>query len=319
MYKIHQIPLPIPYGDKFVFVYLIEAEVLTLVDAGIKTEECWNDFKKELDILGYQVEDVKRVILTHHHPDHCGMLDYFSHEFEILGHEKTDKFVSKDKNHFKWYHEFFQQFDKEMGLPDGMVNRPKYVKILQSYSCEQSLTGYLKEGDMISGFQVLETPGHASGHISLYSVEDKVLIGGDMLLENITPNPIIEAPENREAERPKVLLSYLKSLDKLSKLNIKKVYPGHGDIFKNVQAVIENQFQAQQKRASRVVDILGEKYLSAFDISKELYPALYQKEFSLTLSQTIGQLDYLIEQNLVDYKKVDGIYLYCNKRTAINE
>lgn len=316
MYKVHQIPLPIPYGEKIVFVYLIESEILTLVDAGIKTKECLDVFCTEIKLLGFQVEDIKRVILTHHHPDHCGMLDYFTHEFEILGHEKNNKFISKSEVHIKWYDEFFRTFDKEMGLPEGTVNRLKYVKQVQSLSCQQVLTGFLKEGDMIAGFQVLETPGHASSHISLYRQEDSILIGGDMLLQHITPNPIIEAPENREAKRPKVLLSYLDSLNKLSKLNLKKVYPGHGDVFENVNEVIEFQIQAQQKRASRVVDILGEKSLTAFDISKELYPALFQKEFSLTLSQTIGQLDYLLENNLIESSKIDGVYLFRNKKVA---
>lgn len=310
MYNVHQIPLPIPYGEKIVQVYLIEAEVLTLIDAGIKTDECWETFCLELSRLGYQVEDILRVILTHHHPDHCGLLDYFQHEFELLGHEKNNKFISKDEEYIDWYCEFFQKFDQEMGIPAGAVDRRKYANEVQSLSCKRLLTGYLKEGDIISEFKVIETPGHATSHISLYRKEDNILIGGDMLLEYITPNPIIEAPESGELERPKVLLSYLESLNKLSEMNIKMIYPGHGDIFENVQTVIDVQIQLQQKRANKVLKILGEDCLTAYDISKEMYPTLYEKEFSLTLSQTIGQLDYLIEKGKVCYKKMDGIYLF---------
>lgn len=310
MYQIHQIPLPIPYGEKIVFVYLIEAEKLTLVDAGIKTEKCWDAFCEELKLLGYQIEDIKRVILTHHHPDHCGMLDYFPHKIEILGHEKNNQYISKSDEHTNWYDEFFKSFDKEMGIPDGMVNRLEYAKQLQALSCNKVLTNILKEADMIAGFKVIETPGHASSHISLYREEDGILIGGDMLLQHITPNPIIEAPENRKSSRQKVLLSYLESLEKLSKLKLSKVYPGHGDIFENVQEVIEFQIQSQQNRAKRVVDIIGEKAKSAYEISKELYPKLYKKEFSLTLSQTIGQLDYLLNKSMISSEKIDGIYYF---------
>lgn len=317
MYQIHQISLPIPYGEKFVFVYLIESEVLTLVDAGIKTAECWIEFNNELKILGYSVEDIKRVILTHHHPDHCGMLDYFSHDYEIYGHEKINKFISKDKKHREWYIEFFEKFDIEMGLPKGMLKRLKFVEQLLALSCEQALTHVIKEGDMISGFKVLETPGHASTHISLYREEDGVLIGGDILLERITPNPIIEAPEHREFKRPKVLLTYLQSIEKLRKLQLNKVYPGHGRIFGNIEDVIEHQIELQQNRSKKVVEIIDNRQLTAFEISKELYPALYRKEYTLTLSQTIGQLDYLMEKELVEMKKEDGVAYYWNKRNKI--
>lgn len=44
-----------------------------------------------------------------------------------------------------------------------------------------SITGTLKGGDHVGNFRVMETPGHASGHISFFREADGVLIAGDVI------------------------------------------------------------------------------------------------------------------------------------------
>jgi glyoxylase-like metal-dependent hydrolase (beta-lactamase superfamily II) len=39
----------------------------------------------------------------------------------------------------------------------------------------------LREGDEVSGFQVLDVPGHSAGHVAFWRESDKVLILGDVL------------------------------------------------------------------------------------------------------------------------------------------
>ena len=39
----------------------------------------------------------------------------------------------------------------------------------------------LREGDEVAGFTVLETPGHAPGHVAFWREADRVLILGDVL------------------------------------------------------------------------------------------------------------------------------------------
>lgn len=48
------------------------------------------------------------------------------------------------------------------------------------------IDGLLKDGDMIGNtLQVIHTPGHTPGHISLYDKEHRILIGGDILFNSI--------------------------------------------------------------------------------------------------------------------------------------
>lgn len=310
MEAVHKITLPLSFGEKEVHTYLIEGEKLTLVDTGIKSRESWEVFQRRLHEIGYPVSDIKRVVLTHHHPDHCGMLDYFPDSVEVMAHPRNEWWMSHSEQFIKRFTEFFQQFGKEMGLPAKIMNDNQNIMSLLHATCKRMITTPIHEGDMISGFQVIETPGHASTHISLFRKEDGLLIGGDMLLAHITPNPLIEPPMGDEGERQKALLLYLHSLQKLTKMPIKKVLPGHGKEFENVLEVINLQLEKQQKRASRVMKILQGKQLTAFEISKELYPQLYKKQYALTLSQTIGQLDFLEYNNLVQVDKMKETWFY---------
>lgn len=314
MNNIYQLSLPIPYEEKIVHVYIIEADVVTLVDAGINTTECWEVFCSKLSTLGFSIDDIKRIVLTHHHPDHCGLLDYFPRDIEIVGHYKNNNWISQNEVALSMSSEYLTNFINMLGVPVGMINWSEYRRQQQALSCNRELTKYISEGDTVAGFRVLETPGHASSHISLYREEDGILIGGDMLLEHITPNPIIEAPEEIGMERPKSLLLFLDSLQKLKQLPITKVLPGHGEIFRNVHEIIDRQILLQQKRANKVLHILSSQTLTAFEISKELYPALYNRAISLTLAQTVGQLDYLLEKDLIECKKENGVFLYEIKR-----
>ena len=56
------------------------------------------------------------------------------------------------------------------------------------YEKSPSTTQFLNEGDIVefgnSKLKILYTPGHAPGHISLYSKEEKFIISGDVLFKN---------------------------------------------------------------------------------------------------------------------------------------
>ena len=73
--KIMKMVLPTPFSVGDVNVYLVKGDSLTLVDAGVKTEVAWETFKQQLKEVGYEPRDIEQVVLTHHHPDHVGLLE----------------------------------------------------------------------------------------------------------------------------------------------------------------------------------------------------------------------------------------------------
>src|SRR3954451_7415825 len=65
------IPTPFYVGD--VNVYLIREDPVTLIDVGPKTDEAAKALREKLAAQGVKFSDVRRILLTHAHEDHCGL------------------------------------------------------------------------------------------------------------------------------------------------------------------------------------------------------------------------------------------------------
>ncbi|WP_062356072.1 hypothetical protein [Bacillus kwashiorkori] len=71
------------------------------------------------------------------------------------------------------------------------------------------------------------------------------------------------------------------------------IFTGHGNEVKHVNDLIDRRLSRQHERAMKVKAMVTGQPLTAFDICKQLFPHAYERELSLTMSETIGQIDYL--------------------------
>lgn len=288
------IPTPFPVGN--VNIYVVKGEKLTLIDVGPKTEEAWAALNIQLKDLNLSPDDIEQVILTHHHPDHAGLLDFFSDELDVYGHRHNERWLFRTEEFLKAHDEFYYDLFPKCGIPDQYLSFIALFKKSLRFSCSRSLTGVLKEGDNppgLSDWTVIETPGHAQSQIGLFREKDGVFIGGDHLLAHISPNPLMEPPLPGETKRPKPQVQLNESLKKLRQFPIRLVYSGHGEDIYNCSELIEKRLARQHDRAMHVKQMLVEEPLTVFEICQRLFPTVYEKEFSLTISETIAQLDYL--------------------------
>ena len=163
----------------------------------------------------------------------------------------------------------------------------------------------LKEGNeiVISDyvFKCIETPGHTWGHMCLYEPDKRIFIAGDHILKDITPAITLWSDEWNP------LKEYLESLDKVYKLDIETVLPGHGAIFRNCKERIKELKDHHQKRLGEIISILEKGRKSAFQVASQMkwdtiysswsmYPVL-QKWFAT--GETISHLKYLEAKGLV--------------------
>lgn len=304
------LPTPFPVGD--VNVYLVKGEALTLVDAGPKTEQAWELFKQKLKKIGYTPNDIEQVVITHHHPDHVGLLDFFPHELPVYGHSYNRPWLIQEKAFFEKQKQFISQLFTLLGVDSQHLKLLGEIDHLYTFSCQRVLSAPLKEGDEIcglSGWNVIETPGHAQSHIVLYNPKTCEVMGGDHLLKKISSNPLLEPPMEGD-ERPKPQLQYNESLKKLLQFPISVVYTGHGEPVYDAHKLIEHRLNRQHERAMNVLSLLNEKAMTAFDICRRLFPTAYEREFMLTMSETVGQLDYLEDSHLITFQDENGVRLY---------
>ncbi|MFD1707065.1 MBL fold metallo-hydrolase [Siminovitchia sediminis] len=295
--EIFKIVMPTPFAVGDVNAYLVKGDSLTLIDGGVKTKEAWDAFQNQLKDLGYKPGDIEQIVLTHHHPDHVGLLDWLPEDIPVYGHPYARPWLEQDKNFSKGYDQFYIRLFTEFGMEGNPDHMLAALKAPLRYAARRKLTYEIEEDDVIPGLEnwiILETPGHAQSHLVFYREEDGTLIAGDHILATISSNPLLEPSPDPWKERPKPQLQYNQSLRKMLDLEISKVYTGHGTEVMKVRQLIERRLARQHARAMEVQELLKEGPVTTFELAKNLFPEVYEKQLGLTLSETTAQLDYLL-------------------------
>ncbi|WJY28400.1 MBL fold metallo-hydrolase [Sporosarcina trichiuri] len=310
---IHQLTIPTPYAVGDVNAFLVKGDALTLVDAGPRTKEAYGVLENQLGELGVRMTDIEQVLLTHHHPDHSGWTDAFPNAV-LLGHEYNNNWLTRDGGFIERHDRFYMDRFVEQGVPEQYLGLVKKMKRAAELMGQRRLDRILTEGDELPGlpgWTALETLGHAQSHLSFWNPGKQVLIGGDLLLSKVSSNPLIEPPLSPDEERPKTLLQYNRSLERLLELPVGIVFSGHGDPVTDVHPLIRQRLEKQHERAMKVHGMLADGPKSVFELTTQLFPKAYQRELGLTLSETLGQMDYLMEQGLIKRNRDDrGIDRY---------
>jgi glyoxylase-like metal-dependent hydrolase (beta-lactamase superfamily II) len=312
---IHQITLPTPFQVGPVHVYLICGKSLTLVDTGPLTKEGKRGLMQQLHILGYKIDDIDQVILTHHHPDHIGLASLFKHS-TLIGHNFLQPWLKKDQVFFRKCRKYLKDLYVKNGLPNELLT--KIEKSSQSYMNfiePAELDVIVKHGDAVPGlpgWKVKEVPGHAQNHIMIVREQDRLAIGADVLLASISSNALLEAPMNGE-ERPKTLLQYRDTLKLVRGLDLNLLLPGHGEVIKDVKSLVDQRLAGHMRRAHIIKEIISTKKVTASEISFELFKEKHLKQPDLTFSETFGHLDLLLELEQVSVKEEGDLIFFKNE------
>lgn len=312
-HNLYQITLPTPFGVGPVHTYILIDNQITLFDAGIYTEEAWNSLNEQLNKLQLNVEDIDQIFLTHHHPDHTGLISKFGQHIPIIAHPKVDVWLKRDEEYFRRYERFFRKQFLQWGIPHDLLDDIGSLKGSLHYAGTGEVTVPVEHLDHVPGhtdWTVHYTPGHAQTHVALFREKDRVLIGGDLLLENISSNPLLEGPYKEGNRRKRSLLQYQESLKHIQQLDVHTVLPGHGPVITEVDKLIDERLQAIEQRSMLVKKLFRDKPRSAYELSKELYPRQKVGQLLLIMSQVIGWIDVLLVSHAIIQYKDQGIYYY---------
>jgi len=298
------IPLRTPWpGLKGINADLVREDPVTLIDPGLSFEAGREALLAGLRSAGVALREIRRVLVTHAHPDHHGLAAWIQEAAgaEVWVHpEEAGKLAEPE-----WYLASRDRLLADAGVP------AETARMMERYWAEnrklvEPLYDWLPAEDgqrfpFASGeLTAVHLPGHSLGHVAFWSAEDRLLIGGDLLLEGVTPNPLMEPlPEGHPAGAPHapgralVLEQFLASMERLAELPIDQVLPGHGPVIRDHKAVI----QGYQARYQRKLDAMAQAIAvgkTAYQLTRELYPGLPDYDFFLGLSQVLAQLDLLV-------------------------
>ena len=166
-------------------------------------------------------------------------------------------------------------------------------------------------------FTVLETPGHTRGHLCLYEADQRILISGDHILRDITPNISLWS----DAHDP--LGHYLASLDKIRSYNIDLVLPSHRRLFTDCNARIAELEEHHRRRCAEALDILQDKPLTSYEVAAKMtwdlrgtWPDFPPPQKWFAAGEATAHLRYLETSGAARRISVDGQTLYAAVRPA---
>ncbi|MGE7931399.1 MBL fold metallo-hydrolase [Viridibacillus arvi] len=312
---VYPIIVPTNYGKVgTINSYILnDGDSLSLIDAGIHTEKYKDALITTLAVNGYRISDLSRILLTHHHEDHVGLVNWIlqKKDIPVYAHHEAVPRLMVEQEFFVMRKNFFTELYISMGCIEEA--QPRLEKLQQTIEHKnentlQTIIRPLGEGDSILGMKVLETPGHSADSISFYDEERQWLLAGDVVLKKTTSNAIVD-PDIKGNRLPTVK-QHKESLKRLQQLDVEYLFAGHQEIIEDHHNVISLKLDKIQHKANRLYSFINEGTHLPKKIAQNLYGHKFNTEFSLVMSEVIGYLDYLEEEGLIEKSLQNGIWHY---------
>jgi glyoxylase-like metal-dependent hydrolase (beta-lactamase superfamily II) len=130
--------------------------------------------------LGHRTEDVKTILLTHAHPDHTGGAAGLAQltRAVVAVHEADAPVITGQRRLRLPPRPLRTYLIHKLGESQG-VTYPTDVALWQPSPVK--VNRLLRDGDMLGKWQVIHSPGHTPGNVSLYHAARKVLIAGNWI------------------------------------------------------------------------------------------------------------------------------------------
>jgi hydroxyacylglutathione hydrolase len=178
-------------------IYLVLDERPILIDAGMMAGPTLRNIKKYID-----PQKIETIVLTHCHHDHSGAAPKIKEETGAK----------------------LMLSEKEVGSIGDELTTVSYLfgQEAPEYKVDETVSNGMVLDIGKWQLEVLETPGHSEGSICLYERTEKVLFSGD----TVFPDGNIGRTDMYGGDTIKLI----KSIEKLTGLDVKTMYPGHMEI-----------------------------------------------------------------------------------------
>ncbi len=317
---IHRLSIPTPFLVGRINCYLIEDEPLTLIDTGPNSGKSLDELERALAALGRRIEDLELIVLTHQHMDHLGLLEILARRSgaEVAALELLVPYLADFRASATADDAFSQAIMRRHGVPADLTTVLGSVgAAFRAFGSSGSITRPLSDGDTLAlagrSFRVLHRPGHSPSDTLFWDEAAGILIGGDHLLAHISSNPLISRPLEAASHppgaepgdpaqagtRPRALVRYIDSMRQTRELPLRLVLPGHGPPVSDHATLIDERLRMHARRARKILGILREQPLSAYEIALRMWGNVAVTQAYLTISEVLGHLDLLLEDGVV--------------------
>jgi glyoxylase-like metal-dependent hydrolase (beta-lactamase superfamily II) len=300
------LPLPTGFAVGPVNCYLIDDDPLTLIDAGPNSGTALDALETLLAEHGRRVEDIERIVVSHQHMDHLGLVGIVA--------RRSGAEVAAFGPLAPWLESYGEAMEADDRFSEGLMQRhgiPSDVRyalrsmsrVMRGWGAPATVTTELVEGSELAfahrTLHVHHRPGHSPSDLVLHDRERGLLIAADHLIKHISSNPLITRPLDGTLERPHALELYLASMQATRAMDLELVLTGHGDPIEDHRALIDERFRGHERRAEKLAGLIAARPSTAHELAHELWGTVAVTQAYLTLSEVLGHTDLLLARGRV--------------------
>jgi len=269
---VFELRLPIPFEDGLVNVFLFpDGDVADLVDCGMNIEESVEAIHAAVKHVG--ARRLRRLVVTHIHPDHYGAAGIFAGPglADLYLHRLEVPLVEPRYIELEHLVKEVRTYLLVNGVPEDEA------EVLSN--SQRALSEIVKPATpavQLEGAETLQlgrrrmrvewTPGHSPGHICLYDEGDKLLLAGDHMLPELSPNIGLH-PQST----PDPLHEYLEGLQRLAGYEPSLILPAHGRPFTDASTRVTALLAHHKRRLGQIAAMVSGGERSAWSVALELW------------------------------------------------
>jgi glyoxylase-like metal-dependent hydrolase (beta-lactamase superfamily II) len=319
---IHCLAIPTPFAVGRVNCYLIEDDPLTLIDTGPNSGKALDELDIALRERGHRIDSLQRIIVTHQHLDHMGLLGILARRSgaEVVVLDLLAPVIEEFGAYAERDDELAEALMLRHGIPrDVVIALRTMSRSFRAWGGSAPVHRRLADGEELEfadrTLQALHRPGHSPSDTVFWDAERRLLIGGDHLIGHISSNPLISRPLGGKSGepgdgRPRALLTYIRSLTETREMPIEVVLAGHGEPVTEHAKLIDERFALHERRAAKIAGLIAERPMTAYEIAQSLWGNVAVTQAFLTLSEVLGHVDLLLDRGVIREIEVAGVIRY---------
>jgi glyoxylase-like metal-dependent hydrolase (beta-lactamase superfamily II) len=303
---IRRLQIPTPFAVGRVNCYLIEDRPLTLVDTGPNSGKSLDELQRQLAEAGRSIEEIELIVITHQHIDHLGLVEIIASRSgaDVAAIDVVAPFVESYGTDTERDDEFAGGLMRRYGIPEDVVSALRSVSAsFRGWGAAAQVTRPLADGELLAlrdrRLEVQHRPGHSPSDTVFWDAERSILICADHLIAHVSSNPLLSRPLDGSDQRPRALVTYLRSLALTRELPAEILLPGHGEPITDHARLIDERFAMHRRRAEKLRKLIDERPRTAYELAHELWGNIAVTQAFLTLSEVVGHVDLLIDAGLV--------------------
>ena len=315
---VHWVRMRLPFVLDHINLWVLsDGDGWTIVDTGVASAEIKENWRKCFS-EDMDAKKVKKVIVTHLHPDHIGLAGWINKKFSApLFMSRTDYLMCRVlvSDTGKEAPNEGKKLYRSAGFSEGELDiySEKFGGFGAAISKLPESYNRLKDRDIITigkyDWEIVVGSGHCPEHLCLYNKELKIFISGDQVLPRITSNVSVfpTEPLSNPLEDWIDSCKYIKTRVPNDVL----VLPSHNEPFRGLHERLDHLINGHEKNLDRLLELCNEPRKAV-----EVFSVLFKRKITSDLllmatGESIAHLNCLVSRGLVNSEKDEkGIISY---------